>query len=104
MITGLVQIRIFGRRMTLLKEFSKAVNNMTRSNLCYWICSRAFGTYVSFFSIFILIIGYMLGVLNSTPETAGLYGVSVVFLVQINDYLQWFLRQIIVMESIMVSV
>jgi hypothetical protein len=46
----------------------------------------------------------MIGVWNSTTETAGLYGVSVVFLVQINDYLQWFLRQIIVMESIMVSV
>lgn len=77
---------------------------MTRSNICYKICGRGFGTYVSYFSIVILIVGYMAGVYNATPETAGLYGVSVVFLVQINDYLQWFLRQIIVMESIMVSV
>ena len=77
---------------------------MTRANYCYWICSRGFGTYVSYFSIGILTIGFIIGAYNSTPETAGLYGVSVVFLVQINDYLQWFLRQMIVMESIMVSV
>jgi ATP-binding cassette subfamily C (CFTR/MRP) protein 4 len=104
MISGLIQVRLFGRRKTLLQEFSDAVNAMTRSNICYWNCSRGFGTYVSYFSILTLIIGYLIGVYNSTPQTAGLYGVSVVFLVQINDYLQWFLRQIIVMESIMVSV
>jgi hypothetical protein len=80
------------------------LNNLTRSNLCYFICSRGFGTCVSYFSIFILTAGYLVGVYNSTPETAGLYGVSIVFLIQINEYLQWFLRQIIVMESIMVSV
>jgi len=104
MISGLVQIRIFGRRTSLLRDFTKAVNNMTRASLCYWNCSRGFGAYVSYFSIIVLIIGYMIGVYNSTIETSGLYGVSVVFLVQINDYLQWFLRQIIVMESVMVSV
>ena len=54
----------------------------------------------------------MLGVRNiesteseiSQASLAGLYGVSIVFLIQINDYLQWFLRQMINMESIMVSV
>jgi hypothetical protein len=46
----------------------------------------------------------MIGVQNSTPETAGLYGITVVFLIQINDYLQWFLRQMISVESMMVSV
>lgn len=77
---------------------------MTKANLCYWNISRAFGVYVSYFSILALIIGALIGVYNSNVETAGLYGVSIVFLVQINDYIQWFLRQIIVMESIMVSV
>jgi hypothetical protein len=39
---------------------------------------------VSYFSIVILTAGYIVGVYNSTPNTAGLYGVSIVFLVQIN--------------------
>ena len=67
---------------------------MTRANLCYWNCSRGFGAYVSYFSIIVLIIGYIIGIYNSTIETSGLYGASVVFLVQINDYLQRFLRQL----------
>ena len=33
-----------------------------------------------------------------------LYGVSVVFLAQISDYLQWFLWQLVALESLMVSV
>jgi hypothetical protein len=40
-------------------------------------------------------IGWIIGLAVVTPATAGLYGVSVVFLIQISDYLQWFLRQII---------
>ena len=66
MISGLVQVRIFGRRTSLLQDFTKAVNNMARANLCYWNCSRGFGAYVSYFSIIILIIGYMIGVYNAT--------------------------------------
>lgn len=46
----------------------------------------------------------MIGIYNSTNETAGLYGASVVFLVQINDYLQRFLKQYTLSESVMVSV
>ncbi len=40
-------------------------------------------------------IGWIIGIAVVTTETVGLYGVSVVFLIQISDYLQWFLRQII---------
>ena len=66
MISGLIQIRIFGRRQSLLQDFTKTVNNMTRANLCYWNCSRGFGAYVSYFSIIVLIIGYIIGIQNST--------------------------------------
>ena len=69
---------------------------MTRANICYWNCSRGFGAYVSYISIIILVIGYLIGVYNSTAQTAGLYGLSVVFLSQVNDMIQWVLRQTIV--------
>lgn len=49
-------------------------------------------------------IGWIIGIYVVTPETAGLYGVSVVFLAQISDYLQWFLWQLVALESLMVSV
>lgn len=66
--------------------------------------SRAFGANLNYVSVIIMIIGWIIGIIVVTPETAGLYGVSVVFLIQISDYLQWFLRQIISMESLIVSV
>jgi len=85
MILGLVQIRIFDRKTSLLKSFTNAVNKMTRAGLCYNNCSKGFGAGVSYFSIAVLIVGFIIGIYNSTIETAGLYGVSVVFMVQIND-------------------
>lgn len=104
MISGLIQIRIYGRRFKLLQEFADKVNDSLRANLCFWMLSRAFGVLVDYFVIVIMIAGWVLGIKLVTPETAGLYGITVVFLIQINDYLQWFLRQLITLESMMVSV
>lgn len=50
----------------------------------------------------IVFVGFFVGV--STIDNAGLYGITMVFLLQVSDQMQWFLRQIINMESIMVSV
>lgn len=75
-----------------------------RANLCFWILSRAFGAYINALGVIIMTIGWIIGIYVVTPETAGLYGVSVVFLITVSDYLQWFLRQLVAMESLMVSV
>lgn len=104
MVSGLIQIRIFNRRSYLLNEFAKKVNQSLQGTICFWNCSRGFGTNLSYFSIFIIWIGWIIGVAVATPQNAELYGVSVVFLLSIGDYLQWFLRQIIVLESTIVSV
>ena len=60
--------------------------------------------YVNGFAGIIMTIGWIVGVMVVTPSTAGLYGVSVVFFVQISDYLQWFFWQLVTIESLMVSV
>ena len=104
MITGLIQIRVFRQRARLLAEFAHQINQSLRANLCFWILSRAFGAFVNFFAIIIMTVGWIIGIIQLTPENAGLYAVSVVFLIQISDYLQWFLRQLVVLESLMVSV
>ena len=49
----------------------------------------------------VLAIGVFVGINNvSNP---GLYGIVIVFLLQFSEVTQWILRQIINMESIMVS-
>ena len=110
-ISGLIQIRIFNRRGSILKKFNRIVDESFRSTINFWICSRTFGVYGSYISMIILIIGFILGIRNietdesliSSSSLAGLYGVTVVFLLQINDNVQWSLRQINFMETIMVS-
>lgn len=104
MISGLVQIKIYNRRYQLLQEFAQRINNSLRANICFWNLSRAFGSNINYVSVIIMWIGWIIGIIFVKPETAGLYGVSVVFLIQVSDYLQWFLRQIISLESLVVSV
>ena len=50
-----------------------------------------------------MVIGMELGVWKSTPVNAGLYGVTVIFLVQFSQFVQIFLRQTIAVESLMIS-
>lgn len=104
MISGLIPIRIYNRRLALLKEFAIKLNEACRGNICFWNLSRAFGANLNYASIIVIIIGWIIGIAVVNPSTAGLYGVSVIFLIQISDYLQWFLRQIINLESMIVSV
>lgn len=59
--------------------------------------------YVSYVSSLILIIGFFIGIYFISPSRAGSYGVTIILLTSISDYLQYFLKQIITVESIMVS-
>lgn len=49
-------------------------------------------------------VGWIMGIAIVTPETASLYSVSVLFLLQISEFFQWFLRQMMVFESVIISV
>jgi hypothetical protein len=95
MLSGTTQIRIFGRRKALLKQFADGVNSMTRALINYRNCGRGYSAYVTYFTNIAIIVGCILGVWNSTVETAGLYAISVIFLVQINQEMDWYLRQMI---------
>ena len=63
-VSGLVQIKVFNRRKSLLQEFNGIVNDSYRSTINFWICSRTLGVYGSYISLFILIIGFVLGIRN----------------------------------------
>jgi len=81
------------------------INNSFRASIAFWNCSRAFGVSINYFNLTVITIGFIIGIRNiliyegdqSNNSLAGLYGVSVVFLIQISDNMQWFLRQIISM-------
>jgi ABC-type multidrug transport system fused ATPase/permease subunit len=116
MISSLTQIRIFNRRMSLMKDFSRLIDKLFAGDMGFWLLSRAFGAYISYITIIVMIIAYIIGIRNvevsledpntttSAATLAGLYGVSVVFLIQVNDSIQVFLRQMIFLESVFVSV
>ena len=67
------------------------------------IIARGFGILMNYATNIFMTIGWIIGIAIVTPETAGLYGVSVVFLIQVCDRLQWSLKQIITLETFMVS-
>ena len=106
-ISGLIQIRVFSRRRSILQEFTKTVNDSYRATVNFWSTTRALGVYISYISMLVMIVGFVLGIRNieagSATTSAGLYGVTVVFLLQINDNVQWSIRQANFMESLLVS-
>ena len=63
-LSGLVQMKIFNRRKSLLEKFSKLCNSSLRGNLIYWGSTRVFGAYLSYFGLIVLIIGMMIGISN----------------------------------------
>lgn len=99
---GIVQIRIYNMRRQMNIKMEKAVNDSMRANNSFWFSSRIFGAYISYVSMIISAAGIYIGI--STASNPGIYGVAIVFILQLVDFIQWLLRQIINMESIMVSV
>ncbi len=94
-LSGLIGIRIYNRRLGLLKQFSKKINNSLRGNLCFWSLSRVFSAFINIPTIIIMGIGWVIGIAVINMSTAQLYQVSVVFLLQMQENFQWVLRQII---------
>lgn len=66
MISGLIQIRIFNRRSTMIKEFAMRINSSLRGNIAFWNLSRAFGANLNYFSIIIMWIGWIIGLAVAT--------------------------------------
>jgi ATP-binding cassette subfamily C (CFTR/MRP) protein 4 len=80
----------------------RAINDSMRANNSFWFASRVFGVYITYVSVLIASIGIFVGIKTATDP--GIYGVAIVFILQLVDFIQWLLRQMITMESIMVSV
>ena len=100
----MVQIRIYGRRKNLINKFTKLINNSTKASIAFDVVSRGFALYIFFLGgIILMAIGMEVGIQQSSSINSGLYGVTVIFLIQFSELLQWYLRQAITVESLMLS-
>jgi len=80
-ISGLVQIRTYGRRKNLISQFTKLINKSSKAAFSYDLVTRAFAFYVTVFGIILMAIGMEVGIQQSTPVSSGLYGMTVIFLI-----------------------
>ena len=106
MLGSLTQIKVFERRLTLLREFVERVNNSMKGNVTFWEVNRVFSVYISYFSILVILVGFIIGITNILSrgrEQVGLYFITVVFFVFFNEIINFNMRQIVYLESIMVS-
>ena len=67
----------------------------SKTNISFQVISRGFGVYVSFASSLIMLAGFFIGVYKTSPADTGNFGVLIVLLTAMSDYLQYFLKQII---------
>lgn len=100
--SGSTQVRIYGQTEEMQGRMSKAVNRSIRANHGFWFASRAFGVYASYVSVAVCAVGFLAGISEIT--NGGLYGMTIMYLTTVSDMTQWFLRQMITTESMMVSV
>jgi ATP-binding cassette, subfamily C (CFTR/MRP), member 4 len=102
-ISGLTQVKVYNQRQSKIQAFSTTINNSTKAAIGFDMVSRGFAFYSTLIGILLMLVGMMMGIAQTNSTNAGLYGVTVVYLITISDVLQWILRQIILVESLMVS-
>ena len=86
---------MYGQRKAKLQKFSEIINESSRAIIGFDVVSRGFGFYETVISIFLMFAGMIMGIALVSNSGSGLYGVAVVYLVTISEFLQRILRQII---------
>lgn len=102
-IGGLTQIKTYNRTESQIYRFSKIVNNCTKATISFDVTSAAFGFYQVITFVGLMASGLFLGVYKSSTEEGMLFGVTVVSLIAICDIFQWLMRQLITIDSLMIS-
>lgn len=79
------------------------MNRSTKAAISFDLVSRGFGFFESIFGLVLMFVGMNIGVSQCSSTSSGLFGVTVIFGFSFCDMFQWFLRQIITTESLMLS-
>jgi len=102
-VHGITQIRLYAKRLLKFEQFAEMLNRSIRSSLAFDLVSRGFGFYETIASIFLMAAGMVLGIHVLHQTNTGHYGVAVLYLITVSEVLQWILRQMICLESYLVS-
>ena len=100
MMRGLVPIQAFGQTPNFVGKFIGVVNADLQSNVCFLSVERAFAVLGSYGTVLILVIGMELGA--ATIREHILFGVQVLFIHRMILIIQYFLRQLITIEGLMI--
>ena len=102
-MNGLTQIKIYNQRSANIEKFGSIINKSTKATIGYDLVSRGFGYYQTLISNILLAIGVLMGVAIINTQDKGLLGITIVYLVLISEFSHWILKQLLLIESLMVS-
>lgn len=79
------------------------MNKSTRTSISSDVISKGFGLLQSFLAICLIVASMFFGIHQSNPQNSKYYGVTVIYLITLGEVIQWIVRQIVVVEGLMVS-
>ncbi|KAL4434857.1 hypothetical protein ABPG74_021196 [Tetrahymena malaccensis] len=101
-LSGVIPIKIYNQKQNFAIKMQQLCNNSTQTNIIYWLVGRFFGVFCQYIAtagsgagVFIII-----GLSSGNP---GLAGQSLTYFMMMTDSIQWCLRQLLNVDSVMSS-
>ena len=102
-ISGIIHIRIFHQRENQLKNFAEALNNELRANISFLLISRLQAVFTTYTTLMMLNFGLLVGLATMPTESMKLFGVMIIYLIQINSSFQFGLKQLVISNNSIMS-
>ena len=103
MMRGIIPIQTYGQVKRFTNNFIDSLNISLEGSICFIIIERAFGVFVYYVTVLILLAGMELGAIGINSTNSILYGVQILYIFRLSQVIQLFLRQLIIMEGLMIS-
>ena len=104
MMRGIIPIQAFGQTGRFINNFINSLNMSLEGSICFIILERSFGVFVYYGTVIILLLGMELGAIGINSTNSILFGVQILYLFRMSQTIQFFLRQLITIEGLMISV
>ena len=102
-ISGVIQIRVLNQRKNQLENFARILNNEIRANISFLIETRLQSIYTSYITLMMLNFGLVVGLAVIPEDSLKLYGVLIIYLIQINSSFQFGLKQVVISNNSILS-
>jgi len=102
-LSGLIAVRSFGQAETFNKRFTAMVNAFAKANYTFWHSSRLMSMLIDYTSTIGCIIGLVIYIATKNSVEQSLIGQGALYLLLLNEQIQWILRQTINVNLFMAS-